>query len=60
MLDYFGDLGGLVNALRNFCTIVITPLAVHAVDREVIHSIFALKEHKKMNGQNSNKGRQDT
>lgn len=49
MLDYLGDLGGLINALRHSFAIIVAPLASFAVNREVLHAIFDPRSRKRKN-----------
>ena len=52
MLDYLGDLGGLVNALNKSFAILVAPLATFAVNKVVFHSIFdgASKKRRSFSG----------
>lgn len=40
LLDYLGDLGGLINALRHSCAILVAPMASFTVKRQLMQSVF--------------------
>ena len=47
MLDYFGDLGGLVTALYRGTGVLIAPLATISVNRELLNYILNRQSGKK-------------
>ena len=46
MLDYLGDLGGLLNGLRHSCAIVVAPLTTFTLKRQFLFSIFSDNKRK--------------
>ena len=45
-LDYLGDMGGLVNALRHSFALFVAPLASFSINRVLLHSTFDEKPNK--------------
>ena len=50
MLDYLGDLGGLLNGLRHSCAILVAPLTTFTLNQKFLFTIFGDQARKSPTG----------
>ena len=50
MLDWLGDMGGLLDALYFICAIVLTPLGRYALKSQLINTMFRYRKSDESQG----------
>ena len=60
LLDYLGDLGGLIDALYYICYTIVAPVASFSMKATLLSKIFRFKPKKQFNPDELNQSAQET